>query len=372
MTIFARRDGVVRYWPALDGLRGVAILLVFLNHLDLLSGGFVGVDVFFALSGFLITSLLLAEYSERGSISLRRFWARRALRLMPALTVTVLAYVAGMALTGRLTFDRGIGALYGLTYLSNWMQALGIQRMGLSHLWSLATEEQFYLLWPPVLLLLARRRPRAIVATLVILSLTSFIWRVVMVAGDVPWQRLYFAPDTRAPALVIGCIVAFVATRRWTEGPSPRGWGTGGFISLAAVVAISFFIPGHQADSAYLGPIEAVALATGCIILACVRDDRSLVARLLSLPPAVMLGKLSYSLYLLHPLVTNSIERLLPNLERSSFLAVAAVGSLLAALASYVFIEEPFLRLKSRLGSDTRPVPLAATSDSDVPRRSVQ
>ena len=359
-------DGRVRYWPAIDGLRGVAIALVVLFHVDLSPAGFLGVDVFFTLSGFLITSLLLAELDDRGSVSLRHFWTRRALRLVPALTVTVVAYIAAMALLQRLTADRTLGAIYGLIYVSNWTQALGVQSLGPSHLWSLATEEQFYLLWPPTLLLLVRRSRAVVVRFLVGATVLLIVWRVLLVLQDVPWERLYFAPDTRAPALLIGCVLAFYVTDRPSYGERALGRDGIAIAALMLIVVFAWTIPDHESLVPYLGGLEAVALATAVLVVVSVRDEHSIVTRFLSLRPIVMLGKISYSLYLLHPLATTAVEAGLPEVNPGISTLLALAASVLAAAASYVFIEEPFLRRKNRFARyrPTRPVALSETSST--------
>lgn len=359
----------VRYWPALDGLRGVAISLVLLNHVDVLRGGFVGVDVFFCLSGFLITSLLVAESQQRGSISLPRFWARRALRLVPALTVAVLGYISVMAVIGRLTLDRVLGALYGLFYVSNWTQAVGLQKVGPSHLWSLATEEQFYLLWPPILMLLLARgsRHRSLIAlgvTLLVLGLEKLI----LIENGVSWQRLYFAPDTRATAIVIGCLLALWRTSSPDNAANSRA---SRFVTFAApaslllILILAAFVPGHDWAPIYLPGLELVGTATAIVILAAIDERDPMLSTILSQKPLVMLGKVSYSLYLWHPLVGNAVEGIIGPSPRWVVTSMSIVASVATAVISYVAIEEPFLRLKDRFARyrATRPVPLSVTTE---------
>src|SRR5262245_41272123 len=168
----ATRPGRLAYQPALDGLRGVAVLAVLLFHAGHLRGGFLGVDLFFTLSGFLITTLLLAEHSARGRISLRNFWSRRARRLLPALYLVLGATVAYAALFARpdsLQQIRG-DAFAALAYVANWhLIATGGSYWSqyaapspLEHLWSLAVEEQFYIVWPLLVVgILAWSRRRA-------------------------------------------------------------------------------------------------------------------------------------------------------------------------------------------------------------------
>jgi peptidoglycan/LPS O-acetylase OafA/YrhL len=196
-----------RYEPALDGVRGVAILCVILHHARLLPGGFLGVDAFFVLSGFLITSLLLQEWRTHRTISLRLFYERRALRLLPALAallapallVLVLMATAGGAGADELRpLAQGIG--FGAFYLANFARATGLGLGALAHLWSLAAEEQFYLVWPIVLLVCLRRgaSPARVCVVLAALAALVAANRISLFAtGGSSWDRLIASPDTR-------------------------------------------------------------------------------------------------------------------------------------------------------------------------------
>jgi hypothetical protein len=208
------------YAPALDGLRGVAIALVMLHHADVLPGGYIGVDVFFVLSGFLITTLLLEERAAQGRISLRGFYRRRARRILPALITLLLGYLVVVALAG----GSGIRAVaLGGFFTGNAVQAfanpnpLAQNGLGLAHLWSLAEEEQFYLLWPVVLILLARTR-RLIPALATILAV-ALVWRGVLAAEGASFYRIYYGPDTHADGLLAG---ALLAALRWRGSLRPR------------------------------------------------------------------------------------------------------------------------------------------------------
>src|ERR671913_1331463 len=191
------------YRPELDGVRGIAIILVMLVHVhNWPRGGFIGVDVFFTLSGFLITTLLLEEWRARRTVSLRDFYARRALRLFPAVIVLLVAYsIFALVAGGSLLSTRLAGVGYGFTYLSNWAQAFGLtfpdQEIGF--LWTLAIEEQYYLLWPGLLLIglhAARLSPRRLTVAICCLVAAVWAWRLVL-AADVPGRRIYFGTDTR-------------------------------------------------------------------------------------------------------------------------------------------------------------------------------
>ncbi len=198
---------LTRYEPSLDGMRAVAVTCVVAFHAThWLPGGWAGVDVFFVLSGFLITSLLAQEIEASGSIDLGSFYLRRALRLVPALTVMLLASLAVAVLLPSRTLEdvRAIG-LAG-TYLMNWNRAFALfPQAWLGHTWSLAMEEQFYLLWPAILLLIRARRPVTLISALVVLVT---VWRLVLVLSGAPAERTYNGFDTHADGLLIGSALA--------------------------------------------------------------------------------------------------------------------------------------------------------------------
>ena len=232
------------YRPALDGLRAVAILLVIAYHDGLLEGGFVGVDVFFALSGFLITSLLVEEWRERGTIQLGRFYARRALRLAPALSVFVFTVYAAThwlvpSMAGAL---EGRWALAALLYLTNILTAYGGEYpLGLvSICWSLAMEEQFYLLWPLLLrtALRARLSWRVLALLLGALVFACNVLRLGLArrGGEEAWLRIYFGPDTRADAILVGCLLAVLVAWRGVPPASARPASIAGFFAGAAAL----------------------------------------------------------------------------------------------------------------------------------------
>ena len=223
------------HWLALDGLRGLAVLAVMAYHLGHLSGGFLGVDLFFVLSGFLITSLLLGEGARKGKVDLRRFWVRRARRLLPALAVALVAVVVA----ARIWLDHStlpalrIDALATAGYVANWRfatQAAGgyfaADPSPLRHTWSLAIEEQYYLVWPLVVvagMALARRRSRrpAVVVGVVagVGATASALWMAAH-AGVWSTDRLYLGTDTRLVAPLAGALLACALQGR-TSAPSP-------------------------------------------------------------------------------------------------------------------------------------------------------
>jgi peptidoglycan/LPS O-acetylase OafA/YrhL/Flp pilus assembly protein TadD len=340
------------YRPALDGFRAIAILLVILYHDRRLVGGFLGVDMFFVLSGLLITSILLEEWDATGSIRLGRFYARRFLRLGPALVafVAVVYFVTHFLQPAFADTLRDHWAAAALLYVTNLLIAYGREYPlgAVSIHWSLAIEEQFYLLWPLGLRFLLRRglSRTAIGGLLLGASLFPALIRAVLRArgGDDPslWLRVYFAPDTRADTLLLGCALAVlgasVVTRPRLAGGLAAACGAGALGYLAATH--------HIADLTrrpYLFTLTACASAA---VLRAVWANGAW-ARVLELPPLPWLGRLSYSLYLWH----------LVGLQLAAGTGIVGkIGVVLAlACASYYLVERPFLAIKSRLSATATP-----------------
>lgn len=277
--------------PALDGVRGIAILMVLLDHIalrDLSSAGSVGVTVFFTLSGFLITSLLLEEHATTGRVSLRAFYLRRAFRLFPALIV----FLGVMLLAWRFI---GSGAatpfdvLLALSFVGNWFSAAGIPLHGVTHTWSLAVEEQFYLAWPIVFILLSRRRAlRSKLLWVVGLgAVASATIRYLEWDGGRGGVWVYFATEAHADALLIGCLVAAWLHRRADRAAAPR------IATLAVVAMVPLFFSSGVARAVVL-PTVAPLLAAA-LVISVVRGKYS---GWLSTPWLVHLGRRSYALYL--------------------------------------------------------------------------
>jgi peptidoglycan/LPS O-acetylase OafA/YrhL len=302
------------------------------------------VDLFFVLSGFLITTLLLEERARTGSVSLLAFYRRRALRLLPALVVLVAVYLAVslvVSSTSRETAWAHLGgALAGMVYVSNVVQASGSDLPnGVVHLWSLSAEEQFYLVWPAVLLLsliVLRRRLLAVAALLVVGIVAVQAIQLSLLVDSASDVRLAYGPDTRAGSILIGCLlgVALFGRTRPTPGPTTIG------IALASFVGILFVLSGRPA---FAGPMLIFGFACAVLVLAAL-DPRTPIARVLSVTPAVFLGKISYSLYLWHMPILVWLGAHNGRLELVDGAAIAL--SLGAAVASYHLVEQPFLRRK--------------------------
>jgi len=342
------------YRAHLDGLRAVAVYLVVLFHAgnDRFSGGYIGVDVFFVLSGFLVTQLLLRDIAASGSIRLSRFYSRRFRRLLPAAFVTLLVTaVVYTAISSSLEVTDALGSFKAaFLYSANWYfihQARGyfaadITANPVLHFWSLAVEEQFYLLWPLTLGALfavtrrldPRRRRRAIQAIVAIGAVTSALYALSLRTSNL--NRAYYGTDTRAYELLAGALLALVPSlvvRSSRHGRAMRIATTGGIAALLVIASSSVHIDAIERGI-------AVTITTCVILVAIEAADGGIVKRVLSSNPVVYLGKISYGTYLWHWIVILVARRAF----HPSPLATAAIAFLVAtALASLSFemLERP-------------------------------
>jgi peptidoglycan/LPS O-acetylase OafA/YrhL len=347
------------YLPGVDGLRAVAVSAVFLYHANVswMPGGFLGVDVFLVISGFLITSLLLAEWDLTGRIDVRRFWLRRARRLLPAVFVllAVCLIVSAIFLRDDLARLRG-DSIAAAAYVMNWHLVLGhtsyFEAFGrpplLQHLWSLAVEEQFYLLWPILLVgglvLLGRRR--LLVAVAVAALLSTILMAVLFTPGEDP-SRVFYGTDTRAIGLIVGVLLAFA----WHPGRLTARTGTGAPLVLDAIgglglvaLALAFWRVQSFEPSLYRGGFLLVALATALVIAVLVHPAARL-GRALGVEPLRWLGLRSYGIYLWHwPVLCVTRPHVdVPFGGPLLIVGQAAVTVALAA-ASYAWVEQPIRR----------------------------
>jgi peptidoglycan/LPS O-acetylase OafA/YrhL len=319
--------------PALDGLRGVAILLVVACHAlpaRYAVAGREGVTVFFALSGFLITSQLLESHEP----ALGGFYVRRARRLLPALLVFLAVMVGVGAVVGSWLATPG-ELVPPLFYIQNFAVMNGLPTGGLTHLWSLAIEEQFYIAWPLVVALLIRRRRTLVAFTASVLAMSVGL-RLALLAGGASAGRIYFAPDTNACLLLAGCLLALYMQ----TGRAPRLSPWAMLVPAATLVALGALPDGRTA--AALAPVVAAALAVPAILAAYSG---------FSTPGWLnLVGRRSYALYLWHyPLVFLAPAHI--PVSRWVVVPVMLAVSWLVTLASWRFVEEPFLRKRS---GDTR------------------
>lgn len=359
------RDPRMPYLPALDGLRACAVAVVLLYHAGCtwLPGGFLGVEVFFVISGYLITGLLLAEWRVRRRIDFKAFWLRRARRLLPAvfaLIVTVLA-VAVVWLPGEVAGLRG-DALASAGYVTNWYLILGqksyFETVGrpslLQHLWSLAVEEQFYLIWPLLLAGMMRfwTRRRTIVA-IGLGAAASTLLMAALYQPDLDPSRVYYGSDTRAAGLLIGAVLAFL----WIPGQTPggrqapaRARDQGRALDLLGVLAfgvLAWCCAGFDEyqPRLYQGGFALVALATAVLIVTAVDSRTRLVSRLLGCAPLRWIGLRSYGIYLWHwPVFMLTRPQLDVALDGWQLLAMRVAATLVLAELSYRMVEMPVRR----------------------------
>ena len=340
--------------PALDGLRGIAILLVIVHHQLIplpLTGGFLGVDLFFVLSGFLITSLLLKEFNSTGSISLPRFYVRRVLRLAPALVLYLIATLVVIYFLHPEEFRAQLKLVgFAATYLTNWRLALGWDYSldATAIIWSLSIEEQFYLLWPPILIaiLYSKVKPQHIAIALLLLIAGIAFHRAALWTAGAELNRMYYGTDTRADALFAGCFIAFVSQFRLPVRIQ-AGLHITALFSLGALV---YLIATSTFDGTFLyrGGYTLVALATASVILSVASSPDSWIANVLAWAPLRWFGKISYGLYLWHWLLLRNVSFYSWAGEwETPFRLAFAIG---ISAASFYLIETPFNSLKEKFG----------------------
>ena len=317
--------------PVLDAVRGIAILLVLVVHMNhVLPGGILGVDLFFVLSGFLITSLLLTEWNNGGAISLRAFYRRRALRLLPALVVMLAIVSAVLAVTGGL--DQLVWVFFSVSYVINIASIVegDIPAVSLQHTWSLSQEEQFYLVWPIALLLLLRSRVRPQTIAVVLLAITVVIvaWRAFLGLALASPGYLLYSPETRGVGLILGgtagVLFSYGLVRR-----VPLWLATA--MLVPAGVAIALMSLQSRWDAVVLVPMFCIAATI--VLVASVLHPGWWFARLIDRAWLRGLGKISYALYLWHwPLYY------------AFGWVIGLPLAIVVACLSYRFVELPFLR----------------------------
>jgi peptidoglycan/LPS O-acetylase OafA/YrhL len=355
------------YRPFLDGLRAVAILGVLVYHLDRawLPGGYLGVDVFFVLSGYLITMLLLAEHRDRGRIDLPAFWSRRIRRLLPALLVLLVVMAVLIDQGGdRLAIGAARGDLLAtLFYVANWhfittgtnyfTQFLSVSPD--RHTWSLAIEEQFYLFWPIVAsIVLARLHRPALAVVAATAAAASALWMVVVFDPADP-SRAYFGTDTRIFEILIGCLLAIALAGRWRD----RVAAAGRRLAPLALLVIALAYVGLADDNALYYQGGAVVLCLCVATLIAGLEAGSRIDQLLSVRPMVVIGLVSYGMYLWHfPVIVFTNQWLGPTSTPANALFAVAVTFAVTA-ASYIIVETPIRRRGLLLGYKLTPARLA-------------
>jgi peptidoglycan/LPS O-acetylase OafA/YrhL len=356
--------------PALDGLRGLALVWVVVYHFTGVNGPFpgawIGLDVFFVLSGFLITAMLLDERRVNGRVSLPLFYARRACRLLPALLVMLSVWTAmllafhnttwfaatpGGARTGDPVELGGAFWQLGVTlvYGANWIYALDSGRAPLAHLWSLAVEEQFYIVWPFVLLaLLAVLRFRGRLTVVLGLAAVSAALPFLYWDGGAGNDRIYFGTDTRAVGMLLGATAALLWHRRRALGGGPARWSAGRACAGLALLGLFLFTVGNIPVKFLLGP-ALMGLAAMQVIPHLVDVPTGRLARVFDSRVLVWLGQRSYAVYLWHYLFATWLHPLPDYI----YIPVGIALSLVVAQLSWVLVESRVLRWGKRF----RPAP---------------
>ncbi|WKG02455.1 acyltransferase family protein [Mycolicibacterium sp. HK-90] len=364
-----RRASIRRDIPALDGIRAIAVALVLAGHGGVpgVAGGFIGVDIFFVLSGFLITSLLLDEYRRTERIDLKGFWIRRAKRLLPAMVLMTLAVVIARSLfppeaVASLRED----AVAAFFWMANWVFVAadtdyfsqGATPSPLQHTWSLAVEEQYYVLWPLLVLgavLLVRRRSpgavRLVVFVLATLGLVGSAVLAIVMSGDAgELNRVYFGTDTRAQALLIGAAAAALLVRDWSALTMSgtlirarwRRWvaWTLPVIGVALLAAAAHLATG-SAEQFRHGVLLVVAVGAVLVVAPVALDQDGYVARALAWYPLVTLGVISYGVYLWHWPIFLILNGERTGLSGWSLLALRCAVTIAVSWVSWWAIEQP-------------------------------
>jgi peptidoglycan/LPS O-acetylase OafA/YrhL len=354
-----------RYLPGLDGLRALAVLAVLAYHLGVswAPGGLLGVGVFFTLSGYLITDLLLGQHERTGSLQLLDFWYRRARRLLPALFVMLIVVVCWVAVLDQAQLPALRGAVAAsVAYVSNWWLILAHQsyfsRFGppspLGHLWSLAVEEQFYLIWPWLLMLGLRltrgRRARGgeyywLAAAAVVLAAGSALAMALLYHPGYDPTRVYDGTDTRAFALLIGAALAFVWPSRQLPAQlsATARWCLDGVGAVGLLVILALFWRSTEYSAfLYRGGMVVLSLATA-LVVAAAASPAARIGGLLGIAPVRWIGVRSYGIYLWHyPIIVLTTPA--SGQDSPGRAAAQIAASIGVAALSWHYIEEPIRR----------------------------
>jgi peptidoglycan/LPS O-acetylase OafA/YrhL len=347
------------HWGGLDGLRALAVLAVLGTHFGFLgTNAVVGVDLFFVISGFLITTLLLKERDQSGALSLTNFWTRRALRLLPALVCAVgFAVALSLFASSSLRHQTLVGLPWVFLYVGNWVKASGgATTLGLLvHTWSLAVEEQFYIVWPIVAAFcICRRSTRRRTAARMLVVLAGldclyFLWAVRTWGGHVA----FFRTDTHAFGLLAGCAMAVFLSEHEARGVALSRLLRRG-LQVAAPIALAIFClicvaPTTSASGAAMlviaGTVASVVLVSSVVLV-----PHTTLPRLLSSRVGRWFGRRSYGIYLYHfPLAVVLVQAsIFHGLAHFGAITLGAAASVAIAAASYRWVELPFLRYKKR------------------------
>jgi peptidoglycan/LPS O-acetylase OafA/YrhL len=360
------------YRPGLDGLRGLAVAAVVAYHLGFpwAKGGYLGVDTFLVLSGYLITTGLVWEHASSGRIALGKFWVRRAQRLLPALLVLLAAagvYAAVVALPDEAHALR-LDALSALGFFSNWRFVLTGQGYFaesaapslLRHTWSLAVEGQLYLVWPLVVVVVSRWRPRRLWVVAVGLATASAGLGAILVAGGHGFNRAYYGTDTRAVSFLVGAALAATLASRARPpvvfdggGAAARALGLTGLAGLVVTAGLWATLSGTSA-MLWRGALPLAGLATAAVIADVVLHPAGRLSRALSTGPLRRLGAVSYGVYLWHWPLILVLDHQRTGLSGLALLAVRLGATAGATTASWFAVERPILQWRRAGRSPSR------------------
>ncbi len=364
-----QRLGKSSHLPALDAVRGIAACLVVFAHiLGPLKLGATGVLIFFVLSGFLITWLLLRELERTGEISIHNFYVRRTLRIFPAFYVFwVVCVVVAHVTHASFSWAEAIASFF---YMGDYYTAIhpshAHQIMGIT--WSLGVEEKFYLLWPAIFLMLRKDLAKLL---RVALFLTGFIWlyrTLACIYLHLPVDYLLYSFDSRFADILLGCSFALALKLGLLEPVLAAAVRIKAFPLWLTAILVSLTILEHRMSVRlfyiFALPLSTVVVAALLVQLIFKADARGY--RWLEHPVLRFVGRISYSLYLYHIVVIRSVEHLFPHLRLRWAYSLMWIGSFIAAYMSYKIIEQPFLRLKSRFektaSASSLPQPANTTS----------
>ncbi|UBH15479.1 acyltransferase family protein [Macrococcus armenti] len=360
-----------KYLPGLDGIRAIAVIAIIIFHLNpkWLPGGFLGVDTFFVISGYLIAMLLLNEYEQTGTINIVQFWIRRVKRLFPPALFMLLVVIQYIIFFDRdLLYQLKKDAIAAFLYVSNWWYIFdglsyfeSFEPRPLQHLWSLAIEEQFYLCFPLLLMLLLKRwSKKQIFIILLIVSLISSIWMSVLydpAAGNV--SRVYFGTDTRLQTLLIGVMFAFIWPAFKLKQKAPillvliiEALG------ISGLCVLMYCIINASENSALLfnGGFYVISIFTLFMIMSAVHPN-TLMRKVLGIKPLVVIGKYSYSLYLWHYPVIVLMQAHFVKGQIPIVVHIASViVTVMLAVLSYKLIEHPYRTLGFKVFTKIRPI----------------
>lgn len=349
------RSSLLSYDPSLDGVRALAVTSVALYHagVGFAGGGFLGVDIFFVLSGYLISTLLVREFAVSGSVSLGSFWCRRVTRLLPALLVMVavvltVAVVAGNGSISETTRSDAIGTLL---YSQNWAEILrGESYFELFelpspfiHTWSLAIEEQWYLLWP-VVVAIAVQRDRLLLWMTLAAAGFSAVWMLYLATPEDP-SRAYYGTDARAQALLIGSAAALAMSRKrfFTSARGVKVMSVASMVGLLGCLGLVVTVDDEQLWM-YRGGFTLAALMSVMLIVGIRQSPTSIAARLLAARPLAHLGRMSYGLYLWHWPVFIATDALWPTGNGVQLVITKLAACYVVAAMSFICVERPMRR----------------------------